>query len=342
MDDLTSYSYVNSDALNNNKHINKVKWTKAQDLFIKDMIETCGIKDWNAISNTFNKKFPTSLRSAKQCSLRWQKYIHPVLGSDPWSDKEEAELLSAHHKYKNSWSDISSALVGRSSNSVKTHFYTIFKRVISKIKKNDYSYTSNLELLQIHYILSIMQNCLPKVVDIKCITRGASTKITYKLLQSISPETITSYSNKFQELTVSCGSIQELFESILMESEPANIMIPEETSEISTDAEAIPQLDTELNIEPEENPMGREVTALDGLVLELTDALDAKKPSPYTLSTGSAETAATSVKAFSLETEPEDFGFSDFVERTYQATPNTASFSKTVIDMNEGEVIKVQ
>jgi len=329
MEDSLSNSSINDGLfieIRKLKRIERTKWTQEQDFFIQSVVETYGTSDWNVVADNVNKKFPDTYKSARQCRLRWQKHIYPLLIKHPWSEKEEAELLLSHHKFKNRWSDISSALNGRNSNSVKNRFYTIFRKVKNKIKKGDYSYTSTSDLLQIHYILSVMMKYLSTSTGIENLARKAGKDFTNKLLQHINIETLIAYTTAFQEKTASCGTMQELFEQILSEAEPAKITIPEEPLE---EVKKTNNVISPGRLEPMETEsagkpiifISKDPSPFENMTLGLPSATGMQKFSPCILSAGPAATAAAAIKAPCFQVEPDDLGFSEFTERSWQTTP---------------------
>jgi myb proto-oncogene protein len=346
MEEALSNSSINDESLDKLRHVERTRWTQEQDLFIQDTVETYGTSDWNVVADNINKKFPNTHRSARQCRLRWQKHIHPLLIKHPWSEKEKVELLLAHHKFKNRWSDISSALNGRNNNSVKNCFYTIFRKVKNKIKKADYTYTSTSDLLQIHYILSVMKSYLSSLTGMKSIELKGGKDFSYKLLQHISIDMLTSYTAAFQEKTTSCGTMQELFEQMLSEAEPAKIVMPEEPLEETKKVENVEVVSPEQLVPVEaESPaklmifITKDPSPFENMILGPPSAT-MQKYSPCILSAGPAAAAAAAIKAPCFQAEPDDLGFSEFTERSWQTTsPNetkdtiTTTFPKALSNM---------
>jgi hypothetical protein len=336
MEDQTNSPSLPNNASDKGNLIERIKRTKEQDWFIKNMIETYGILDWGVIADKFNKNFPGSPRSSKQCYYRWLKHIQPLLVSDSWSDKEDVELLLAHYRFRKNWSDISSVLNGRNRNSVKNRFYSIFRRVKHKIKKSDFSYTSNIDVLQIHYILLVMRNYLAEVTGTEYMTQMTSRDSIYKHLQQLTLEIVNDYAAKFQERTSSYGTIQELFENILIQSEPANtttrlnlvvnIEIPEDSLEEIGGLVNAKTNDTE--------PMKTDIEAKsifyrnESFESKVVEGSSIECTRNHSSNTFSADTT-TATKAPGFHSEPEDFGFSEYIEQKYQiALPDSPEITK--------------
>jgi len=346
MECQTNNPSLSNNTLDNGKCTEKVEWTKEQDWFIKNMIKTYGTRDWKVIAEKVNRRFPNSFRSSKQCRYRLLKYIKPSFMNDSWSDKEDVELLLAHYKFKKNWSDVSRVLGGRNRNSVRNRFYLIFRRVKHKIKKSDYSYTSNIDILQTHYILFVMKNYLSKAIGPEYMAQMASRDSTYKLLQQITLEMVTDYASKFQERTISYSCIQELFENILTEFEPANIEIPEDPLEESSinigamDEEPLAVMETDIKAKGifiDKEPLSFESMAIEGPSI--------KRTQEYSPRIFSADTTATA-KAPDFYAELEDFGFSEYIEKNYQTVPpdlpEAAIFSQIFTNNTSPEVTQLQ
>jgi len=60
-----------------NIRTNKSMWTEEEDKLLRELAQKHGTKSWRDISNYFNKMFPNSKRTGKQCRDRWRNYINP-------------------------------------------------------------------------------------------------------------------------------------------------------------------------------------------------------------------------------------------------------------------------
>lgn len=333
MEDINSQSYISEDLSEEPKQKENVKWTKEQDNFIQSMVETYGTRDWSVVSDNVNKKFPSIFRSAKDCRLRWQRRIHPSLAKHHWTEQEEAQLLLAHKEHKNSWSEISKAISGKSSNSIKNRFYTIFRKVKNKIKNNDYSYDSQCEILQIHYMLEIMEEYVNIMNTPTFAAEKAGKDFLLKLVQQIDPKDLAIYITTFRGLTASYGTMQELLQQQLAEevpSEPAHILMPEDIREEAKTLQISVQNTTELQTETTpmemmklESPWRmKDCTPLESMMLGSSSGNFMAKESPCILSAGPA--AAAAFKAPCFQQDPDDVGFSEFTDGGFYAQSNTA------------------
>ena len=135
------------------KEEQKEDWTKEQDALVRNLVSLYGTHDWTIIADNVNASFPYSHKSAKDCSRRWQDFLNGTGAKEPWTEQEELNMIIAHKRYKNRWSEMAEFLKGRSNNTIKNKFYSVFRKIKGKIQKNDYTYESKLELLEIYYIL---------------------------------------------------------------------------------------------------------------------------------------------------------------------------------------------
>lgn len=91
----------------------KVKFTKTEDLKLKDLIEKYSTNDWKKIA----KHLPP--RTARQCRERWCNYIDPNLSQEPWTPEEDEVLLKIHEQIGNHWKKMEEFLPKRSKNNIK-------------------------------------------------------------------------------------------------------------------------------------------------------------------------------------------------------------------------------
>lgn len=74
-------------------------------------------------------------KTPKQCRDRWVNHLDPKLIQTPWTEKEEATLIEKHKSFGCKWSVISHFFKGRSSNSVKNHFYSLIRKNLRRYNK---------------------------------------------------------------------------------------------------------------------------------------------------------------------------------------------------------------
>ncbi|KAJ0422690.1 hypothetical protein BJY00DRAFT_72578 [Aspergillus carlsbadensis] len=101
--------------------LRKGSWTQDEDERLFQLVERYQYR-WAAIA----QKMET--RNADQCSKRWHHCLNPELERSPWTDEENALLLSAVGVHGSSWKEIQrSHFPTRSANNIKNQ-YTILSR----------------------------------------------------------------------------------------------------------------------------------------------------------------------------------------------------------------------
>lgn len=136
---------------------------------------------------------------------------------EPWAPEEEFNLILAHKVYQNHWSKISSALKARTPNMIKNKFYSIFRKVKSKMHRNDFKFSCKLELLEMHYMSSLIERYLQyPVPNIK--QKGKRGKdFIFTLISNVSKYAVHDYKNNLIEKTKAEGTIDALFEDLKIE-----------------------------------------------------------------------------------------------------------------------------
>ena len=189
----------------------KADWLKEQDTQLQNLVESCGTKDWAVVSEALNVAFPTCLKSARQCCNRWQELFEDESAKKAWTEQDELSMIIAHKKHKNRWADISEALKGRSNNTIKNKFYSVFRKIRGKILKCDCSYVSKLELLEIHYIVSLIEQYLAHPLLVPKTKGKRGKDFIYSLIHSLNDKMVADYKTKVQDLAKSEGTMEELF-----------------------------------------------------------------------------------------------------------------------------------
>jgi len=86
----------------------KGKWTKSEDMQLKDYCLQYGTDNWTSIAAYFSN------RTEVQCQQRWNKVLDPALIKGAWTKEEDQLVIRLVHKYgPKKWSLIASHLKGR-------------------------------------------------------------------------------------------------------------------------------------------------------------------------------------------------------------------------------------
>ncbi|KAJ9526820.1 hypothetical protein QJQ45_017806, partial [Haematococcus lacustris] len=115
----------------------KGNWSVEEDDALKRLVLMHGEGNWRIISKAVNfamGKTDGDGRIGKQCRERWNHHLKPGIRTDAWTDEEEAQLVTAHMKFGNRWSDIARSLEGRTENHIKNHWNATLRRKDSHIK----------------------------------------------------------------------------------------------------------------------------------------------------------------------------------------------------------------
>lgn len=173
----------------------RVKWTSDQDATLTTLAVAYNGKNWNAITACMNEKFPSNIKTSKQCRERWHYCLDLSINHKPWSKYEEATLIIAHMDYGNRWCDIATRFKGRHNNMIKNRFYSILRKVKNKIRINDYTSQDQLELLELYYMTSVMVNYIKHPAPPEDFKRKRGRDFMYTLVNDIAISTLENYSH---------------------------------------------------------------------------------------------------------------------------------------------------
>eukprot|EP00826_Nyctotherus_ovalis_P005262 TRINITY_DN11181_c0_g1_i5.p1 TRINITY_DN11181_c0_g1~~TRINITY_DN11181_c0_g1_i5.p1 ORF type:complete len:341 (+),score=64.87 TRINITY_DN11181_c0_g1_i5:476-1498(+) len=197
----------------------KGKWTAEEDEFILNSVALMERPyNWKEMAGKGNERFTWQRRSAQEYSKRWHFLASAEATKEPWSRHEELRLILGHNRYKNRWRDISALLKGRSNNTIKNKFYSIFRKVKGKIKKGDYTYTSKLELLEIYYVISVIEEYLDGDKDYARAKGRRGKDYIWSLIHTVDKRTVSGYKNQLQSLAEHEGTLNGILSQLSTES----------------------------------------------------------------------------------------------------------------------------
>lgn len=191
----------------------KEKWSDDKDMALSNIVLQFGSNDWTNVAMQFNLKFPEEHKTKKQCRARW-KNISQANAKEPWSEKEEFFLLMAHNQYKNHWAKIAETLKGRNNGSTKNRFYSIFRRIKNKVLKRSYDYSSKFELLEILYIISVIEYYFDNPLDKNAPKRRRGIDYAYTLIYNLTPNMLQEYKAKILEKSKQEENMEDLFKEL--------------------------------------------------------------------------------------------------------------------------------
>jgi hypothetical protein len=318
------------------------EWTKEEDEFILRIV-ALGERpyNWKEIAERGGELFPLKKRTALEYNRRWQALANMDRSKEPWSVKEELNLIVEHARFKNKWTDISATLRGRSNNTIKNKFYSVFRKVKGKIQKSDYLYGSRLELLEIYYVISVIEEYLG--YDKNCAkAKGKRGKdYIWSLIHSIDRKVVNEYKTQLQQLAKHEGTLSSIFAQLTKDS----------------DIEEVPQVDIKIPIEENKNEdinkLPDNTFNIDEYFLkplnifehdtpipfELDVELSAPLFSPSVLSAGPAATAAKASRAACFTDSISDLSsliHTSFEERTnsIQHSPDTHPLQHHLVEID--------
>jgi hypothetical protein len=102
-----------------------------------------------------------------------------------WSEQEELEMLIAHQNHRNNWSNIALEIRGRSNNSIKNRFYSIFRKVRNKIKRRDLVHNSKLEVAETVYVMALIEQYFANPLPSSEINGKRGKDFLYTLLKGL-------------------------------------------------------------------------------------------------------------------------------------------------------------
>ncbi|GMI42040.1 hypothetical protein TeGR_g14001 [Tetraparma gracilis] len=118
------------------------KWTLLEDDLLRAAVAANDAKNWKKISEGLNG------RTDVQCLHRWQKVLRPGLVKGPWTDAEDALVVSLVAKHgQKKWSFIAKQLQGRLGKQCRERWYN---HLNPSIKKSGWTEEEDRTIMQAH------------------------------------------------------------------------------------------------------------------------------------------------------------------------------------------------
>jgi len=98
--------------------LKKGPWTTEEDAHLTQLVQS-GEENWTDIAGSI------SGRTSKQCRERWFHHLDPSIKRSPYTEEEDALIMSIHNTLGSKWALIARQLPGRTGEAVKTRFKTL-------------------------------------------------------------------------------------------------------------------------------------------------------------------------------------------------------------------------
>lgn len=201
-------------------------WSAELDSHLRTLVSLHGTSDWDFIAASLNAAFASAHTTAQDCRARWNCSLDL---KKPWTEQEELRMLVVHQKHQNKWSNMSLELRGRSNNSIKNRFYSIFRKVKNKIIKKDLVHESKVELLETLYMISLMELYFASYQPLPKQTGKRGKDFIFSLLKGLQPESIIRYKTELQKSGGTGVSLDRLWLELVGENFTANLEIASST-----------------------------------------------------------------------------------------------------------------
>lgn len=104
-------------------------WSAAEDELLVQLL-SAGKKKWGVIAEDLNIQIHKGLklRTGKHCKERWNNHLNPEIKRGPWTLQEDINLLEAHKKLGNRWSQIAKLIAFRTESSIKNRVKSLLNK----------------------------------------------------------------------------------------------------------------------------------------------------------------------------------------------------------------------
>eukprot|EP00826_Nyctotherus_ovalis_P040110 TRINITY_DN3911_c0_g1_i13.p1 TRINITY_DN3911_c0_g1~~TRINITY_DN3911_c0_g1_i13.p1 ORF type:complete len:313 (+),score=67.49 TRINITY_DN3911_c0_g1_i13:236-1174(+) len=187
--------------------------------YLHTLVDTHGKSNWEKVAMGMKVMFPHMRWAAEMYKEKWLEANDQSAFKHPWTEQEELDILIGYRRYQNKWSSISQALNKRDNNTIKNRFYSILRKIINKIKRNDLSCNSKLELLEALYMISLIEQCLQNPLSPAELRKKRGKNYLYSLLKLIKPEDIKKYKDDLQRLNGGNATLEKLWKEFDKEGE---------------------------------------------------------------------------------------------------------------------------
>jgi hypothetical protein len=105
-------------------------WQAEEDEILTSHVKLQGAKNWSKIAHKINYQVfnGNMLRKGKHCRERWFNHLNPNLNKSDWNEEEDRMLVDLQKEHGNAWSLIARCLPGRTENSVRNRWNSLFKK----------------------------------------------------------------------------------------------------------------------------------------------------------------------------------------------------------------------
>lgn len=201
---------MQEDSKNENNKLKETLWNLEQDAYLKDFIKPHETTNRVMITEPLNNKIPSCPISDKRKNI-WRGELEIPSKRHPWSDEDRLALLVAHKKHRNKWSVISGNMIKRSSNKIKNRFYSLFRKVINRIKRSDFLFESSLDVIETCYVVSLIESYLKERESLNLLE--AQKDYAFRLIEDLDITAVIEYKDRFSKIKKE-GTIELMLEKL--------------------------------------------------------------------------------------------------------------------------------